>query len=91
MPDKDAERFLFIIGKEDEPEYADQFTDDSIYAALEEVATQMDPRVATWMDRQVAAIERKRGELERLGLVPRNGKESSPTLPSKQVGPLNKS
>lgn len=66
----------FISGKE--PGYFDKFTDDSIYAALDKVGEQMDPRIAAWIKRQAAKLDRIRRQKQELGVPPNGGTESRP-------------
>jgi hypothetical protein len=80
----DSKLLEFLCNK---PEgFADGFTDDSIYEALDKVGEQMDPRIAAWIKRQAAKLRRLRGEREELGLLPKSGTGSLPTSSSKPDG-----
>lgn len=74
---KEAECAAFIL--EEKIDKLEQFTDDSIYALLDKVAEQMDPRVAAWINRQAAKIRKINETAKVLGVdqEPNTGTDSS--------------
>jgi hypothetical protein len=66
----------------------DKFTDDSIFALLEEVKELMDPRLAAWISRQAAKNDRIRALNESVQAT--SGKTSQQTSTSKQDRDLSK-
>ena len=82
-------KLLEFICKEEEG-WSDQFTDESIYALLDEVGEQMDPRVTAWIDRQAAKLEKINAAREKLGLPTSTGTASLLISQSKPDGPSQK-
>jgi len=69
----------YLVGEE--LEWADRFTDDSIYALLDKVGEQMDPRIAAWAKR-IAAINQKLNSIRdaaESSHLDSTGTESAPT------------
>lgn len=85
----DESALLEFICKQEQG-FADEFTDDSIFALLDKVAEQMDPRQAAWISRQVAKIERVKSVRGSLGLQTNTGTASLPTSLSPPVGDSKK-
>lgn len=71
---------------EQEEGWSDQFTDESIYALVDKVSDQMDPRTAAWLKRQAAKIEKLKAAKSASGLMPTTGTGSLPTPSSTQAG-----
>jgi len=62
--------------------WADQFTDQSLYAFADQVREQMSPRVAAWMERQAAKIAKLRAVNAMLTGNNQTGIPSSPEASS---------